>query len=82
MAFVSFRDVLWSSAILLAWLSIISLGGAWYARARFQNLLKAPLTDEVEHLTHVWERQVRRWTILGASMSGLSLLCVAGWLVS
>jgi hypothetical protein len=44
--------------------------------------LKAPLSEEIEHQTHVWERRVNRWTALGFLMAGLSILCGIAWLVS
>lgn len=77
----TFHDMLWNSAILTGWLAIISLSGRWHARRKFLALLKAPLTDEVEQLTHVWERRITRWTTLGLLMSGLSLLCFVGSLI-
>jgi hypothetical protein len=78
----SINDLLWIVAVLSGWLAIICLLGGWYAGAKFQTLLKAPLSEEVEHLTHVWERRVDRWTALGLSMAGLSILCIIGWLVA
>lgn len=77
----SLRDPLWYLAIIFGWLAIISLGGAWYAGRRFQALLKASLTEKVEHLTHVWERRVTRWTAAGLALSALSLLCLIVWLI-
>jgi hypothetical protein len=50
--------------------------------AVFRAFLKAPLSEEIEHLTHVWERRVDRWTALGFLMAGLSILCGIAWLVS
>jgi hypothetical protein len=64
------------------WLAILCLAAGWYARGKFRTFLKSPLSDEVEHLTHVWERRVDRWTTLGFVLSGLSILGVIGWLVS
>jgi hypothetical protein len=78
----SASDLLWSLAVLSGWLAIICLVGGWYAGAKFQTFLKAPLSEEVEHLTHVWERRVDRWTALGLLTSGLSVLCIIGWLAS
>jgi hypothetical protein len=75
-------DLLWMVAFLSGWLAIICLVKGWYAGAKFQTLLKTPLSEEVEHLTHVWERRVDRWTTPGSLMSGLSILCAIGWLVS
>ncbi len=49
---------------------------------KFRTFLKAPLSEEVEHQTHVWERRFDRWTTLGFLMSGLSILCGIAWLVS
>ncbi len=82
MATGSISDLLWIVALLAGWLAIICLVGGWYAGAKFQTFLKAPLSEEVEHLTQVWERRVDRWTALGLLMSGLSILCIIGWLVS
>jgi hypothetical protein len=78
----SISDLLWIVALVAGWLAIICLVGGWYAGAKFQTFLKAPLSEEVEHLTQVWERRVDRWTALGLLMSGLSILCIIGWLVS
>jgi hypothetical protein len=39
------------------------------------RLLEGSLSEEIEHLTHVWERRVNRWTALGFLMAGLSILC-------
>jgi hypothetical protein len=78
----SITDLLWIVALLAGWLAIICLIGGWYAGAKFQTLLKAPLSEEVENLTHVWEKRVDRWTALSFLMSGLSILSVFGWLVS
>ena len=69
-------------AFLAGWLAIICLIGGWYAGTKFRTFLKAPLSEEIEHLTHVWERRVDRCTALGLLMSGLSILCAIGWLVS
>jgi hypothetical protein len=77
----SVRDLLWNLAILFGWLSILPLGGVWHARKKFQALLKAPLTGEVEHMTHRWEQRVTRWTTVGLSMSRFSILCVVAWAV-
>jgi hypothetical protein len=78
----SISDLLWIVALISGWLAIICLVGGWYAGAKFRTFLKAPLSEEVEHLTHVWEKRVNRWTALGFVMSGLSILCIIGWLVS
>jgi hypothetical protein len=75
-------DVLWIVALTAGWLAIICLIGGWYAGTKFRTFLKAPLSEEVEHLTHVWERRVDRWATLGLLMSGLSILCAIGWLLS
>lgn len=75
------RDLLWIGAILLGWLSILSLIGTWHARRKFHALLKAPLTEEVEHLTHVWENRVARWNLCGLILAGLSILCFAAWAI-
>jgi hypothetical protein len=78
----SINDLLWILAFLAGWLAIICLVGSRYAVAKFRTFLKAPLSEEVEHQTHVWERRVNRWTALGFLISGLSILCGIGWLVS
>lgn len=78
----SLRDLLWLLAIAFGWLAVVPLGGGWYARNRFRALLKAPLTEEVEHLTHVWEKRVYRWSVIGLSMSGFSVLGFLAWLIS
>jgi len=77
----SFHSTLWYGAIILGWLAIPLLGGVFYARRRFRALLKAPLTDEVELLTHLWERRISYWTALGLLMSGLSIICLVGWFI-
>ena len=78
----SISDLLWIVALITGWLAILCLAGGWYARGKFRTFLKAPLSEEVEHLTHVWERRVNRWTALGLLISGLSILFIIGWLVS
>ncbi|WP_204242494.1 hypothetical protein [Microvirga arvi] len=78
----SITDLLWILALLAGWLAIIYLIGGWYAGTRFRTLLKAPLSEEVEHLTHVWEKRVYRWAALAFLMSGLSILCIISWLIS
>jgi hypothetical protein len=78
----STSDLLRIAAFLAGWLAIMCLVSGWYAGTKFRTFLKAPLSEEVEHLTHVWERRVDRWTTLGLLMSGLSILCAIGWLVS
>jgi hypothetical protein len=78
----SISDLLWIVALIAGWLAIICLVGGWYAGAKFRTFLKAPLSEEVEHLTHVWEKRVNRWTALGLLTAGLSILCIIGWLVS
>jgi hypothetical protein len=78
----SLRDLLWYLALTSGWLAVISLGYGWYARRRFRTFLKAPLTEEAEHLTHVWERRVTRWMKIGLSMSALSILCLVSSLIA
>jgi hypothetical protein len=75
------RSLLWSGAVALGWLAVLSLCGVWYARGRFHSLLKAPLNDEVEHLTHLWEHRITRWRTIGLVTSGLSILLFVSWLV-
>ena len=82
MATGSISDLLWIVALIAGWLAIICLVGGWYAGAKFRTFLKAPLSEEVEHLTHVWEKRVNHWTALGLLTAGLSILCIFGWLVS
>ena len=76
------RDLFWYLALTSGWLAVILLGGGWYARRRLHAFLKAPLTEEAEHLTHVWERRVIRWTAVGLALSGISLFCLASWLIA
>ncbi|WP_230532291.1 hypothetical protein [Microvirga roseola] len=73
--------LMWNLAVLSGWLAIGALVLAWYARRRFHALLKAPLTEEVEHQTHIWEHHIPRWTSIGLWLAGLSLLSCAAWLV-
>jgi hypothetical protein len=80
--FGSLRELLWYLALTFGWLAIILLGSGWYARRRFLALLKAPLTEEVEHLTHVWERRVTHWTAAGLAFSSLSIICFVSWQVA
>ena len=51
MATGSISNLLWIVALIAGWLAIICLIGGRYAGAKFQTLLKAPLSEEVEHLT-------------------------------
>ena len=76
------RDVLWYFALTSGWLAIILLGSGWYARRRFHAFLKAPLTEEAEHSTHIWERRVTRWTAAGLSMSRIAIICLVSWLIA
>jgi hypothetical protein len=78
----SLRDLWWYLALTFGWLAVILLGSGWYARRRFCAFLKAPLTEEAEHSTHVWERRVTRWTGAGLSMAGLSIICIVCWLIA
>jgi hypothetical protein len=76
----SLRNLLWHLAIIVGWVAVISLGYGWYARRRFRAFLKVPLTEEVEHLTHIWERRVTHWTAAGLALSSLSIICLVFWL--
>jgi hypothetical protein len=78
----SLRELLWYLALTFGWLAIILLGSGSYARRRFHAFLKAPLTEEVEHLTHVWEWRVTHWTAAGLSMSVLSIIFILSWLIA
>jgi hypothetical protein len=75
-------DLLWYLAVLSGWSALIAQALAWSARKKFRALLKAPLTEEVEHMTHVSERQISRRTVFGFLLSGLSILCFGAWLAS
>ena len=81
MATGSISHLLWIVALLAGWLGIICLIGGWYAGARFRTFLKVPLSEKVEHLTHVWGKRVDRWMALGFQMSGLAILCIIGRLI-
>lgn len=76
-----FRGLLWNLALIFGWLSIVPLIMVYQARRKFHALLKEPLNDEVEHLTHSWEKRLGRWTALGFLVPGLSIACFVGWLV-
>jgi hypothetical protein len=76
------RDLFWYLALTSGWLAVILLGSGWYARRRFHAFLKAPLTEEAEHSTHIWERRVTRWMVAGLSMSSLSIICLVSWLIA
>jgi hypothetical protein len=78
----SLRELLWYLALAFGWLAIILLGSGWYARRRFHAFLKAALTEEAEHMTHIWERRVTHWTAAGLALSGLSIICLVSWLVA
>ncbi len=82
MTLEEFRTLSWASAILFGFASFIPLGMVQYARGKFRAMLKEPLNDEVEHLTHLWERRIGFWTFIGLSMSGFSILCFVLWLAS
>lgn len=68
-------------AFILGWLAVLMLVMAHHARGRFRRLLKAPLTDEVEHLTHLWEGRVTLWMGLGSLLSIASLACFGVWIL-
>lgn len=76
------RDLFWYLALTSGWLAVILLGSGWCARRRFHAFLTAPLSEEAEHLTHVWEKRVTRWTAAGLSMSGLSIICLVSSLIA
>jgi hypothetical protein len=78
----SLRGLLWYIALTSGWLAVPLLGSSWYARRRFHAFLKAPLTEEAEHLTHVWERRVIHWTAAGLALSSLSIICLVSWLIA
>ncbi|WP_201842081.1 hypothetical protein [Microvirga zambiensis] len=52
------------------------------ARKRFHAFLKAPLTEEAEHLTRARQLRVTHWTTAGLALSGVSIICFASWLVA
>lgn len=81
MVVAQYRNLMWDLAVIFAWLSPFVIAMGYYSRHKFHALLKAPLTDEVEHQTHVWEHRVRRWTVLGLFVPGVSILCFVIWLV-
>ena len=81
MSVEQYRTLLWNLAVVLGWLSPLVIAMGYYARLKFRSLLKAPLTEEVEHLTHLWERRVSRWTVLGILTPGLSIACFIGWVI-
>jgi hypothetical protein len=75
------HGLLWYLALTSGWLAVILLGSGWFARRRFHAFLKAPLTEEAEHSTHIWEQRVTCWTVAGLSMSGLSIIFIVSWLI-
>jgi hypothetical protein len=77
-----FRNLLWDLAILIGWFAAIPHGLAWVARRKFRAFLKLPLTEDVENMTHRWERHAARWTAIGLWMSGFSVLCLIVWVIS
>jgi hypothetical protein len=77
----SLQNLLWNVAVVAGWLALIPLAGSWHARRRFRALLKDPLTEEVEHLTHLWEGRIPRWTHVGLFLASVSILCLVAWLV-
>jgi hypothetical protein len=81
-SFVGDPAKLWYLAVGVALASVTVHGFNWYARRRFRHLLKAPLTEEVEQQTHLWERHIAISGPVGIGLSALSLLCFAGWLVA
>jgi hypothetical protein len=52
----SISTLLWIVALLAGWLAATCLVGSRYAIVKFRAFLKTPLFEEVEHLTHIWER--------------------------
>lgn len=47
-----------------------------------QSLLKIPLTEEAEAVTHLRESRAAHWHRIGLALSIFSILCAMGWLVS
>ena len=78
---MTFKSLLWNIAVFSGWFAVIAHGLAWHARRSFKALLKAPLTDEVEHMTQVREWQITCWTAIGLFQSGFSVLCFVLWRV-
>ena len=76
----NYHSFFWYLAVCSAWTSIAAHGFSWYARRRFRALLKAPLTEEIEHQTHRWERNIICSAPVGLTLSALSLLCFGVWL--
>jgi hypothetical protein len=75
------KDLLWYVTVSMGWLAIMAHSLAWYAGQKFRTLLRAPLSEEVEHKTHLWEQQIGPWTAMGFVTSGLSILSFTIWLI-
>ena len=75
-----YENLLWYVAVSMGWLAIIAHSVAWYAGQKFRALLEAPLSEDVEHKTRLWEQQIGPWTAMGLVMSGLSIFSFAIWL--
>ena len=75
-----YENLLWYVAVSMGWLAVMAHSLAWYAGQKFRALLKAPLSEEVEHKTRLWEQQIGPWRAMGLVMSGLSIFSFAIWL--
>ena len=72
--------LLWTVATFLAWASLVALGIAWDAHAKFKILLDTPRPDERD-MAPVWERRRHCWRGIGLTTYGLSILLFSAWIV-
>ena len=71
-------DLLSTGSTFLGWASVVALGIAWDAQAKFKALLQTSRSDELDMLP-AWERRSQIWRTIGIVTSGLSLLCFGLW---
>ena len=72
--------LLWTVATFLAWASLVALGIAWDAHAKFRILLDTPRPDEWD-MASVWARRSRRWRGIGLVTFAVSVLLFVAWIV-
>ena len=77
MAVWDFEELLWATATILAWASLVALGIASDAHGKFRLLLDSQRPDEWD-MSPVWERRSHRWRGIGLVALGISILLFVG----
>jgi hypothetical protein len=75
------EELMRTTAIFLAWASLVALWIAWDAHVKFRNLLDTPRPGEVG-MSHTWERRSHRWRGIGLVTFGASILLFIAWVAN